>query len=151
MMLMAEMNDAKAYLQQLKDLSDSIDDKQEEIDMLYARMTKITPTLKLVAVSGGGSNSDSIGNGVAKLECLRQEINDEIDRYIDLKREINSVIASVKSEKYRTLLRKRYVLFKTWEQIACEMDCSYQWVCKLHGRALQAVNKILFSEKDSIS
>lgn len=150
-MQMAEMNDAKAYLQQLKDLSDSIDDKQEEIDMLYARMTKITPTLKLVAVSGGGSNSDNIGNGIAKLESLRQEINDEMDRYIDLKREINSVIAAVKSEKYRTLLRKRYVLFKTWEQIACEMDISYQWVCKLHGRALQVVDKMLFSEKNANS
>ena len=150
-MQMAEMNDAKAYLQQLKDLSDSIDDKQEEIDMLYARMTKITPTLKLVAVSGGGSNSDNIGNGIAKLESLRQEINDEIDRYRDLKREINAVIAAVKSEKYRTLLRKRYVLFKTWEQIACEMDISYQWVCKLHGRALQVVDKMLFSEKNANS
>ena len=148
---MAETNDAKAYLQQLKDLSDSIDDKQEEIDMLYARITKITPTLKLVAVSGGGSNNDSIGNGVVKLDSLRQEINSEIDKYVDLQREINAVIAAVKSEKYRTLLRKRYVLFKTWEQIACEMDCSYQWVCKLHGRALQVVDKMLFAEKDSIS
>jgi hypothetical protein len=43
------------------------------------------------------------------------------------------------------------VLFKTWEQIACEMDISYQWVCKLHGRALQVIDKMLFAEKDSNS
>jgi hypothetical protein len=138
--------DAKSYLQQLKDLNDLIDDKQEEMDMLYARLTKITPTLQLVAVSGGG-NKDSLGNGVSKLIALREEINSEIDRYVDLKKEINSLIENIKNSKYRTLLRKRYVLFKAWEQIACEMDCSYQWVITIHGRALEVVEKMISSEK----
>lgn len=142
--------DAKAYLSQLKDINKLINDKQEKADAIYSQMLKITPTLQLVPVSGGGNN-DSICDGVAKLEILRDEINSEIDHYIKLQREISILIASVKDKRYRELLRKRYELFKTWEQIACEMDCSYQWVCKLHGRALQVVARMLSSEKISNS
>lgn len=138
--------DAKAYLRQLKTLNDLINDKQEEIDMLFSQITKITPTLQLVAVSGGGSK-DNIGDGVAKLEILRSEISAEIDKYVSLKREINSVIESVRNEKYQTVLTKRYVLFKTWEQIACEMDCTYQWVNKLDKKARRVVARII-SKKD---
>lgn len=139
--------DAKAYLLQLKDINKLINDKQEEAEAIYSQMLKITPTLQLVPVSGGGNN-DGICDGIAKLEILRDEINTEIGRYIKLQREISALIASVKDRRYRELLRKRYELFKTWEQIACEMDCSYQWICKLHRRALQVVAKMLSNEKN---
>ena len=142
--------EAKSYLLQLREINELINDKQEKADTIYSQMLKVTPTLQLVPVSGGG-NSDSICDGVAKLEILRAEINAEIDRYCDLQREISNLITSVKDGRYRELLRKRYELFKTWEQIACEMDCSYQWVCKLHGRALQVVARMLSSEKTSNS
>lgn len=138
---MEKMNDAKAYLQQLKSLNRLIDDKQEECDMLYARITKITSTLQFAPGSGSG-NKDSLGNGIAKLQDLRDEINAEIDKCVDLEKEINSVIVSVENDKYRQVLRKRYVLFKTWEQIACDMNMSYRNVCYIHGEALQAVNEI---------
>lgn len=138
---MEKMNDAKAYLQQLKSLNRLIDDKQEECDMLYARITKITSTLQFAPGSGIG-NKDSLGNGIAKLQDLRDEINAEIDKCVDLEKEINSVIVSVENDKYRQVLRKRYVLFKTWEQIACDMNMSYRNVCYIHGEALQAVNEI---------
>lgn len=138
---MEKMNDAKAYLQQLKSLNRLIDDKQEECDMLYARITKITPTLQFAPGSGSG-NKDSLGDGIAKLQDLRDEINAEIDKCVDLEKEINSVIVSVENDKYRQVLRKRYVLFKTWEQIACDMNMSYRNVCYIHGEALQAVNEI---------
>lgn len=138
---MEKTNDAKAYLQQLKSLNRLIDDKQAECDMLYARITKITLTLQFAPSSGSG-NKDSLGDGIAKLQDLRDEINAEIDKCVDLEKEINSVIVSVENDKYRQVLRKRYVLFKTWEQIACDMNMSYRNVCYIHGEALQAVNEI---------
>lgn len=139
---MERTNDAKAYLQQLKSLNRLIDDKQEECDRLYARLTKITPTLQF-APGSGNSGKDSLGDGIVKLQTLRDEINAEIDRCVDLEKEINGVISSVENDRCRQVLRKRYVLFKTWEQIACEMNMTYRNVCYIHGEALLAVNEIV--------
>ena len=146
---MQKINNAKSYLRQLKGLDDLIDDKQKECDMLYDRLTKVTTTLQLVPVSGG-CNNDSLGEGIVKLQSIRDEINAEIDCYADLKKEINDTINNVRNEQYRKVLRKRYVLFETWEQIAFEMGCSYQWVHKLHGGALQVIDKMLFPKKDDL-
>lgn len=143
---MEKPRDAKSYLQQLRTLNSLIDDKQAECDMIYARLTKITPTLKLVPSSGGGNN-DSIGDGIVKLQILKDELDTEIDRYCNLKREINAVIANVRNDRYRQVLHNRYVLFKTWEQIAVEMGCTYQWVNELHKRALRVVDRMIFPEK----
>lgn len=41
------------------------------------------------------------------------------------------------NETETCILRYRYIHGYTWERIAVTMDYSYQWVCELHGRALQ--------------
>ena len=139
---MDELETAKAYLCQLKTLNDLINDMQEDSEKILAQITKITPTLQLVAVSGGGSK-DTLGDGIVKLVALQKEIDAEVNKCVELKKEIRAVISSVKNDKYRTVLRKRYVLFKTWEQIACEMGCTYQWVNILDKRARRVVAKII--------
>lgn len=141
-MTVDELETAKAYLCQLKTLNDLINDMQEDSEKILAQITKITPTLQLVAVSGGGSK-DTLGDGIVKLVALQKEIDAEVNKCVELKKEIRAVISSVKNDKYRTVLRKRYVLFKTWEQIACEMGCTYQWVNILDKRARRVVAKII--------
>lgn len=145
------MIDSKKYLQQIRLYDSHINTKLEERDRIKARLTQITPTLKQDVVTGGG-NQDKLSEAVAKLVDLEAEIDREVDCFVSARNEVTKTIDKVDNAKLHKVLNLRYVEFKTWEQIACDMGISYQWVCKLHGIALQAVEKILKnSEKNYCS
>lgn len=138
----AKQNEAQEYLLQVQKLDSSIDSRLEQVAHLKAMTTKITTTLKQDVVSGSG-NQDKIGDAIAKIIDLENEINGDIDAYVDKKREICRVIESVKDPDQMVVLQKRYLLYEPWEQIALEMHCTYRNVCYIHGRALQTVAELM--------
>lgn len=138
----AKPNEAQEYLLQVKRLDANIDSRLEQVAHLKAMTLKITTTLKQDVVSGSG-NQDKIGDAISKIIDLENEINQKIDEYVDKKREISRVIGAVKDPDQMAVLQKRYLLYEPWEQIALEMHCTYRNVCYIHGRALQAVEKLM--------
>lgn len=140
--------DAKKYLQQIRTIDTHINNRFEELHRWRMLAEKVTTEMN-PAPAFGGNGKDKLGDAVSKIVDLEKEINEEIDRYLNISREVSDVLSNVKSEKQRAVLHKRYVLYKTWEQIACEMNYSYYGVCKLHGRALQSVEAILKEKSKS--
>lgn len=143
-MYMAEI-DAKSYLRQIKLYDTRINMKIDELAALKASLTKITPTLRDDAVSSSGSQ-DKLGDAVAKMVDLRNEINADIDRFVDAKRSVGATIDSVSDPDQMQVLHKRYVLYESFEQIAIEMGFTYRHITRIHGEALQSVKKILKNE-----
>lgn len=133
---------AKKYLQKIKLYDSRINTKLEELQHLKEMVLKVTPTLKGDVVSSSGSQ-DKLGDAVAKIVDLEDEINKEIDRYVDAKEEVGSILDNLDDPDQLQVLHKRYVQYKTWEQIACEMNLSYRWVCVIHGKALQHLDNFL--------
>ena len=70
---------------------------------------------------------------------MERALDRDIDRLIDLKREIAEVIAAVPDMRYRTLLEHRYLCGWGWRRIARTMNYSEDWTRHAHGRALQMV------------
>lgn len=141
------MGDAKAYLQQIKLHDARIDRNLEELDNLRAMTTKITATWKDDVVSGTG-NQDKLGATVAKIIDLQNEINRDIDAYVDMKRSVWNLLEKIQNPDQLQVLYKRYFKYEHWEQIACEMNMTYRNVCYIHGRALQAVTELLKGENN---
>ena len=135
---------AKEYLMQVVRADRMIDNKLHEIEELRRMATSDTSVLKDDVVSGGGTG-DKVGTIVSKIIDMENELDREIDKLVDLKREVMSVIDQLDTKKC-DILYKRYLQNKTWEKIAVETGFSYVWVCKLHGRALQDVERILNGE-----
>lgn len=132
---------AKEYLMQVVRADRMIDNKLHEIEELRRMAISVTSVLKDDVVSGGGTG-DKVGTIVSKIIDMENELDREIDKLVDLKREVMSVIDQLEPTKCE-ILYKRYLQKKTWEKIAVETGFSYVWVCKLHGRALQDVERIL--------
>jgi DNA-directed RNA polymerase specialized sigma subunit len=80
-----------------------------------------------------------VGDAVAKIVDLQDEINYDIDRLVDLKRDMVRTIKKVDNAEYQTLLELRYLCFKTWEQIAVDMNYTIDNVYRIHRKALCAV------------
>ena len=136
------MCDAKAYLRRIELLDAHINNKLNDLATLRTMVTKITATITPVAVSGSG-NQDKLGDAIAKIVDLQDEINQKIDKFVDSKREVSAVLEKLQEPDHVKVLHKRYIEYKQWEQIACEMKYTYRNVCYIHGKALQAVEAIL--------
>lgn len=140
------MCEAKAYLLNIKMLDVNINSKLNDLHALRTMVTNITSTISPVSVSGSG-NQDKLGNAVAKIVDLQNEINRKVDKYVDLKREAIEILEQIQDSDQVKVLHKRYFEHKTWERIACEMGYSYRNVLYIHGDALQAVDAILKERK----
>ena len=138
--------DAKSMLRKIKLYDACINSKIEELERLKDMVTHITTAFGSEPVVGCG-NGDKIGNTVAKIVDLQNEINQEIDNFVDLKRQVNKILGFMENPYQMQVLHKRYFRYEKWEQIACDMGYSYQGVLKLHGRGLQAFEKILKKQK----
>lgn len=138
--------DAKSMLRKIKLYDACINSKMEELARLKDMVTHITTAFGSEPVVGCG-NGDKIGNTVAKIVDLQNEINQEIDNFVDLKRQVNKILGFMENPDHVQVLHKRYFNYEKWEQIACEMGYTYQWVCKIHGRALQAFEKTAKKQK----
>jgi hypothetical protein len=145
---MTKMDAVKSYLKQVELYNIKIDSKIEELDRLEELLLKITSTLKPDVVSSSGSQ-DKMGDAIAKVVDLKEEINQTIDEYVDKKREIESVIDKVEDADQLKVLKKRYILFEPWEQIAYEIGCTHRHATRIHGQALLSVSKIVKNLKMS--
>ena len=125
----------KEYLSQAYRIDQRINSKLEQVQSLRELAVKATSTLS-DTYSSGNSNKQKMEGVIVKIIDLEIEIDEEIDKLIDLKQEIVSLIKQVKNPEYQTLLELRYLCFRTWEQIAVEMSYDLSWVHRLHKKAL---------------
>ena len=145
-----KLSSAKEYLRQVKLLDVQIDSRLHELYHLKDMVRKITTTLSPVPSSGSG-NLDRLGDSVAKIIDLQDEINRDVDRFVDLKKDIMAMTEGLTDADQVNVIHKRYFEYKTWEQIACEMYMSYRNVCYIHGKALLAVTELMKGKEDGQS
>lgn len=134
--------EAKEYLQQVRNADIAVKDKMEELAGLEAMATKINALNEGERVQASGSQ-DRMADTVCKIADLKAEIQAEIDSLLELKREVRGVIKQVSEPVLMSVLHKRYLQYKSWEQIAVELNVSYRHTTRLHGKALQDIEKIL--------
>ena len=125
----------KEYLRQLKTASIKIEQKEDELERLKAAAESISANNESERVQT--TPRDRISEDVACIADLKEEINRDIGELLILKNKIINEIQSLDSPVYIDILYKRYVEYKTLEEIAVEMSYSYRQVLRLHGLALQ--------------
>jgi hypothetical protein len=128
----------KEYLGQAYRLDQRINSKLEQIASLNDLATKCTGVLTGMPRNPNRGTS-TMADAVAKIVDLQAEINRDIDRLVDLKREMVSLIKAVDNTEYQTLLELRYLCFKTWEQISVDMGYSIQHIYRLREKAYDEI------------
>ena len=129
---------AKEYLSQAYRLDQRINSKLEQVASLNELATKCTSTLTGMPRNPNRSTS-TMADAVGKIIDLQAEINRDIDRLVDLKREMVTVIKAVGNTEHQTLLELRYLCFRTWEQIAVDMGYSIQHIYRLREKAYDEI------------
>lgn len=136
------MSEAKEYLEKIKWYDVLIDSKLEELANLNSIVRRITPVMNTTG-AGSSGNQDKLGDTIARIVDLQEEINRDVDMFVDRKREATKLLKRMENPLHYQILHKRYVLYKTFEQIAADTRYSYRNITHAHGRALQAFGKVL--------
>ena len=129
---------AKDFLNQAYLLDQQIKSKSEQIQSLNELATSCTATMTGMPHNPNRSTS-RMADAVVKIIDLQEEINRDIDKLVELKREIMEVIRAVPNAEYQTVLEKRYLCFSAWEQIAVDMNYSIQHIHRMHSAALNEI------------
>lgn len=133
---------AKEYLQQVEKLDLLIQNKLAEKQQWLEVALGITAHLGGERVQTSGSKS-KMAEAVEKCIDVEREISALIDRMIDTKDEIISVIEGVENPTEYDVLHKRYIQKMSLQQIADRYGKEYSWATTTHGRALKSVQDIL--------
>ena len=129
---------AREYLGQLEFLDTSINQDLERLN-----------DMRINACSTGGidysdervqtsPSGDSLCRQVTDYVAFDDEINAEIDRFVDAKNLIIKQIRGLHNNYFNQILFKVYVQFKSVKQASKEMKKSYNYTVELHNKALAA-------------
>ena len=137
---------AKQYLQQAYRLNELINSDLAELEQLRVLATSVSSPNLSGMPSGGSRNTEPpFVRAIGKIIDLEKVIDAEIDRFVDLKKEIRTVINQVPDNSQKLVLKLRYIQFLKWESVAAEMDLSLKQVHRIHNEALKNV-KLPFTE-----
>lgn len=128
----------KQYLMQAFKLDDEINRLIDERGAIYSTLLG-SQELKHDKVKGSPKNA--VEDTYVRLAEYSKKIDEKIDQLVNLKLEISELIDKVPEQNLKTLLTKRYVELKRFEEIAVEMNYDIRWVYRLHGRALQVIDE----------
>lgn len=117
------------YLSRALKLDREINRKIDRLGDLYAACTKSTSLLTLTP--GGGHDNRAFETRIEKYTLLRDEINADIDRLVDLKTEIMHVIDALPDEDCRYVLEEHFLHGKSYAVIGDEMGCHKMTVFRL--------------------
>ncbi len=131
----------KEYLKQYADMKIMIKIKRREISMLLHTLELAATDYTKERVQS--SPSDRMAAVVAKAADMQAELEGDIDRLIELQKEIVDVINTVSNTKYRDLLIMRYIEGLKWEEISEQFHFKdARQIYRLHGYALLCIKNI---------
>ena len=132
---------AKEFLRQIKKLDRLIENKLIEIQRWKDIANNTTATMSGERVQSSG-NPQKIADAIGRYIDLEREINQDIDKLVDAKKDVIGVIEQLNATEY-DVMHKIYVQYLTLEDVADAYDRTYSWVTTIHGRALKHVQNIL--------
>jgi hypothetical protein len=82
--------------------------------------------------------TDKTANTITKIIDLENQIQTDIDNYIQTKINIKKMIDQIEKPKLKLLLQERYLNFKKWEQIRQTLQITdLRYIFRLHKTALK--------------
>ena len=130
--------EAKKYLSQAFGLNQRIESKLGQIEDLHDLATKAT-----VAYSDMPRNPNKghsrLEDAVIQIIELETEINQDMIKLVELKKDIIRRIKAVESTELQTILELRYLSYMRWEEIAIEFGYGIDNVFRLHRTVLDEI------------
>ena len=140
-------NPAKTFLRRYTALCGRIDALTLAIDAALQRATNTQITLKEIRVLSSPAEHDPMAKDVAIAVDASEVLYQKKAEAEAALREILTAVDSVKDERQKELLTRRYISGQNFDEIMKGMHYEKTQVFVIHGRALVEINKWLERNK----
>ena len=132
----------KTFLNKIRHIDMMIDCKCNQVKDLRERLTSISSPMANMDRVQHSLDPDKFTNPISKIIELEKEINEDIDKLVDLKSVARKAIEQLDNDVEKIVLYKRYFENKTFEQISVEVNYSWRRIHQLHGDALKNLERL---------
>jgi septation ring formation regulator EzrA len=133
---------AQDFLRQVRKLDLQITNKLIEKQQWRDIALGITANMDGERVQSSGGKS-KMADAVNKCVDIEAEIDNLVDRLIDVKKEVIQAIEQLDSPTEYDVLHRRYIQFLSLQEVADHYRKDYGWATTTHGRALKSLQSIL--------
>ena len=127
---------AKEFLRRARTVDRRVDEAQERVDRLRARLEAGRMSQITGMPRGGGADWTETADKLIELE---QRVNARTRKLVQWKLAAIDAIDAVEEARLREVLELYYVDGYSWARVAERMGLDLRWVYRLHGRALLCV------------
>ena len=131
-------NDKIKWLHRYQDSLRRERELEREVDQMETLATRVTP--RLSGMPGGGADGQSLPRAVEGIIRAKQELEAQVNVCKAIRAEVVAALEQITNPRDHEILRRRYVLGQTWEQIAVETFYSYKQVRRRHSRCVEALD-----------
>lgn len=131
--------EVKIFLNQVRNIIRAENRILDQMRRLEERQLSIT---RPISDMPRGSTPFTTADYVAEMDILKRQLLLEMKREREAYKNILIVLNQLDGIE-REIMIMHYLMFLTWEEIACKVEKSYRWTQKLHGRALEKIINIL--------
>ena len=136
------MIDAKKYLEEIAKDDAVIKNKLAEIRRLESLATSISVSPSNTPVQSSGNN-DKVGKFAADIADKKAEWQLFVNKLEEKREKRIKVIEQLEDRLQYSVIYKRYVDQKKFEDIAEEEHYSYRWVLTVHSKGMKKLQNIL--------
>ena len=127
---------AKEFLRRARDVDRRVDEAQERVDRLRAKLEAGRLSRVTGMPRGGGADWTETADRLIELERV---VNARTREWVRWKLNAIDAIRSVGEPRLAEVLELYYIDGLRWEDVAQRMGLAVRWVYRLHGRALLMV------------
>ncbi|BED91698.1 MAG: hypothetical protein Pg6B_04480 [Candidatus Azobacteroides pseudotrichonymphae] len=130
------IKEVKEFLNQSYKIEKRIDSKLEQIKTLKILAEKVNSVFSDMP-KNPAMNPRVMEETISKLVDLEAEISDDLKDLVKTKEEAIHFIKSIENKEFQIILELRYLCYKSWDNIANNMNFEISNVFKLHLKALR--------------
>ena len=124
----------KEYLRQGYKINLEIETKKEVLEELKSNLDGLQALQNSEKLQGGPIKDDSgIVNKMNKIIEMEKDLNELCNFQIEL----SQMIDTIENTNERVVLRLRYILNQSWEEIAEKMGYTLRQIHRIHGNAIK--------------
>lgn len=131
---MTENDKKKEYLKSYKKLCDKLKSLEDQLQSL--REVEQSAKIQQLSDMPKAHRQADLSDVMVKIEAIYTKIIRLRAECIEKKLEIENRIADMPDGIEADILHKRYLEFKSWEEICVELNYSWKQTHRLHSRAL---------------
>lgn len=132
-----KLDEVKEFLNDAYRSNEIIKELMQELEYLKYTKDSLASSLKETSKGGAGGNAPYV-KLIEKIIERENIIIKKQDEYLKIRISLRDMINNVENVTYNLVLKKRYLQFYTFENIAAELNYTTRSIYRIHQKALRA-------------